>query len=500
MHGALPAASLSEIICLFATVQYPLCLSLHSINMAHYRPGASWLLLGLMATSTVHLALRLTEDGLPSNMVFYMWSIVAFCLGWLAAGSVESTHAAPSTATTTKNKQSALDAAIEHFVEAEFIDALQQAHSHQQHQQQHHTETSAGRTEPANVDEDDEVSSLSSTEGELVVLPQGHHAQQEQDGSESKTEITTSIEQQQQHAVVVATTNHEEQQYLRLARRCLEEGYLKPNRTGIAAYTVPGVWMEFDLRNNTIPALTTKRLGLKTVLRELLFFISGSTDTKDLEAKGVRIWTGNTSREALDAAGFPHRREGCMGPGYGFQWRHAGAAYEGPDADYAGKGTDQLQGIIDGLKAGGTSRRLLCCAWNVKDVPNMTLPPCHLYYQVVPNPEKKEFTMFITIRSNDWGLGAPYNLVSYAMLAHMIAHVSGYTAVGLKYAAADCHVYENHVKGLREQLKRQPVAPFPTMSISAPPDCGIDDITEDHIAFHNYVYDPTPLPPMPMAV
>ena len=447
--------------------------------------STSWLLLGLMATSVVHLALRLTEDGLPSNMVFYMWSIVVFCFGWLAAGTPEASNATAAlptdSAINNTSKDSELAAAIETFVEREFIDMLRQAHA---------PEDESGReVEPDESASD--VSSLSSAAGEVVVLPHKTSSQREECKSKTSSQETDAL---------MDTANHEEQQYLRLVRRCLEEGYLKPNRTGIAAYTVPDGWMEFDLRNKTVPALTTKRLGLKTILRELLFFISGSTDTKALEAKGVRIWTGNTSREALDAAGFPDRREGCMGPGYGFQWRHAGAQYEGPDADYTGKGTDQLQGIIDGLKAGGTSRRLLCCAWNVKDVPVMTLPPCHLYYQVVPNPEKKEFTMFVLMRSVDLGLGFPFNAASYAMLAHMIAHVSGYTAVGLKYVAADCHVYENHVEGLREQLKRQPVAPFPTMSISAPANSSIDDITEDHIAFHNYVYDPTPLPPMPMAV
>lgn len=300
----------------------------------------------------------------------------------------------------------------------------------------------------------------------------------------------------------VDTPAHEEQQYLDLVRSILKQPRLHQNRTGIRTKRLPGgARLSFDLSDWKVPAFTTKRVSFKNVALELLMFLHGRTDSKEaLEAHKVFIWKGNTSREALDAAGFPNRREGDMGPSYGHQWRHAGAPYVDCDTDYSGQGIDQVQQIIDKLQTNPSDRRMLVSAWNVVDLPNMTLPPCHFQYQVVADEEDKTFEMFVTMRSGDVGLGIPYNCLSYAILAHILAYVSGFRAVRLVLSINDAHVYENHIEALEEQLKREPLAPFPRLVIAPDAPKDIDAIQYQHLKLQDYVFHKDPLPKMPMAV
>lgn len=159
----------------------------------------------------------------------------------------------------------------------------------------------------------------------------------------------------------------EEYQYLDVIRRIISTGQTRPDRTGtgtIALFAPPS--LRFSLANNTLPLLTTKRVFTRGVIEELLWFVSGCTDGKNLSEKGVNIWEGNGSREYLDKVGLSHRREGDLGPVYGFQWRHFGAEYGTCEDNYDGKGVDQLQEVIDKIKNNPTDRRIVLSAWNPK--------------------------------------------------------------------------------------------------------------------------------------
>ena len=156
----------------------------------------------------------------------------------------------------------------------------------------------------------------------------------------------------------------EEQQYLDLVRRIIATGTLRHDRTGTGTLAIFGTQMRFSLADNTLPLLTTKRVFYRGVLEELLWFIRGDTNAKNLQAKGVHIWDGNSTREFLQSRGLGHREEGDLGPVYGFQWRHFGAAYTDMHADYSGQGVDQLQAVIDKIKTDPYDRRIVLTAWN----------------------------------------------------------------------------------------------------------------------------------------
>ena len=173
--------------------------------------------------------------------------------------------------------------------------------------------------------------------------------------------------------------------------------------------------------------LTTKRVFWKGVVEELLWFIKGSTNAKDLSDKGVHIWDANSSKEFLESCGFDDREEGDLGPVYGFQWRHFGAKYTNMHADYAKKGIDQLNEVINSIKNNPDSRRIIMSAWNPVDIPIMALPPCHALVQFYVR--NGELSCQLYQRSADMGLGVPFNIASYSLLTYMIAHVTN-TKVG----------------------------------------------------------------------
>lgn len=240
--------------------------------------------------------------------------------------------------------------------------------------------------------------------------------------------------------------------------------------------------MRFDLRNGTFPLLTTKKTFWRGIAEELLWFIAGSTDAKLLQAKNVRIWDANSTREFLDRAGFGDREEGDLGPVYGFQWRHFGAEYTDCHADYTGKGIDQLRDVIERIRSNPTDRRMIMCAWNAVDVPKMALPPCHCLVQFYVSDG--ELSCQLYQRSADMGLGVPFNIASYALLTHMIAHVTGLRTGDFVHTLGDAHVYLNHVEQLREQVQREPIA-FPTLRIKRTVE-RIEDFTFDDFEMINY--------------
>jgi len=287
---------------------------------------------------------------------------------------------------------------------------------------------------------------------------------------------------------------HEEYQYLEIIEDILEHGNQKSDRTGTGTKSVFGRQMRFSLRDGTFPLLTTKKTFYRGIAEELFWFIRGSTNAIELKEKKVMIWEGNSSREFLDSVGLSHREVGDLGPVYGFQWRHFGAEYSDMHADYSGQGVDQLAEVIHKIKNKPDDRRIIMCAWNPKDIPRMALPPCHCLVQFyVANGE---LSCQLYQRSADMGLGVPFNIASYALLTHMIAHVTGLKPGEFVHTLGDTHVYLNHVEPLKEQLTRDP-KPFPKIVIKRKVE-NIEDFTIDD--FEVQGYDPHPKITMEMAV
>lgn len=292
--------------------------------------------------------------------------------------------------------------------------------------------------------------------------------------------------------------NKEEEQYLSLIRKIMKEGIVRGDRTGTGTKSLFGAQMRFDLRDGTLPLLTTKRTFWRGVAEELLWFISGSTNANLLKEKGIGIWDGNASKEFLESRGLGHREEGDLGPVYGFQWRHFGAAYKDMHADYTGQGVDQLAECIDKIKNNPEDRRILMSAWNPSALDEMALPPCHLLCQFYVDTTANEVSCHMYQRSADMGLGVPFNIASYALLTHLVAHVTGRKPGVLVHTLGDAHVYLNHIEPLQEQLDRTPRA-FPKLFIEDPENTKtIDDFRYEDL--HVVGYHPYGKVAMKMAV
>ena len=275
------------------------------------------------------------------------------------------------------------------------------------------------------------------------------------------------------------TINIEENQYLNLLKEILFENNIKESRNA-NVYSKFGTRMEFDLRNG-FPIITTKRVPWKTVLRELLWFISGSTDNRILKDKRVNIWNANGSREFLDSRGLNLETDD-LGPVYGFQWRHFGAEYVDFDTDYNGQGIDQLRNIINMIKSNPSSRRLILNSWNAIDIDKMALPPCHVMVQF--NIDKEFIDCQLYQRSGDMFLGVPFNITSYAFLLHIIGHLTNYIPRKLVHIIGDSHIYSEHIDAVNKQLMRVPNR-FPHLTIKGELH-DIDDIDENVFQIVNY--------------
>ena len=257
---------------------------------------------------------------------------------------------------------------------------------------------------------------------------------------------------------------HDENQYLHLIEDILQYGIMEFGRNGYAK-TIVGSAMHFTLTDGILPLLTTKKVAWKTCAKELFWFISGSTDNQRLQEQNVTIWHGNASRDYLDEIGMYDRKENDLGPIYGHQWRHFNATYTDCHADYSGKGEDQLGYIISCLKHPLTrnSRRLIMSAWNPCQLNEMALPPCHILVQFnVTDTDKLSCSLYQ--RSGDVGLGVPFNIASYSLLTHLIAHHCGLKATDFYYHLGNCHIYDDHLEVLKEQINRSPF-PFPRVHI-----------------------------------
>ena len=280
---------------------------------------------------------------------------------------------------------------------------------------------------------------------------------------------------------------HEEQQYLNLIKNILDNGTWEEGRNG-KTKSIFGNMMRFSLKDGKIPILTTKKTAWKTCLKELLWFIRGDTDNKLLQEQGVHIWDGNTTREFLDSRGLTDYREGLIGPGYGFQWRHFCGDYDSSTAgvkEGGSSGVDQLQQIIDALKdpAQRTSRRLIMSAWNPQQLDQMALPPCHILCQFnIHDGNKLSCSMYQ--RSSDEFLGQPINIASYSFLTHLLAKHCGLEAYEFVYFIGNCHIYENAIDACKLQITREPF-PFPTVSIKEVRE-NINEYKVDDFEIHNY--------------
>lgn len=231
-------------------------------------------------------------------------------------------------------------------------------------------------------------------------------------------------------------------QYLDLLRRIKEEGVDRGDRTGTGTRSVFGHQMRFDLRDG-FPLLTTKKLHLKSIIHELLWFITGDTNVKYLQDNGVRIWNEWASPD------------GDLGHIYGYQWRSW--------PDYAGGHIDQLREVIEQIKDNPESRRLIVSAWNVADLPGMALPPCHVMFQFYVADGRLSLQLYQ--RSADCFLGVPFNIASYALLLMMVAQVTGLQPGEFIHTLGDAHIYHNHMEQVDTQLAREPRL-LPTMKLN----------------------------------
>ena len=222
-------------------------------------------------------------------------------------------------------------------------------------------------------------------------------------------------------------------QYLDLLRHVRDNGTIKTDRTGTGTKSVFGYQMRFNLADG-FPLLTTKKLHLKSIIYELLWFLNGDTNVKYLQEHGVRIWN-----EWADA-------DGSLGHIYGYQWRSW--------PDYKGGHIDQISRVIDDIKHTPDSRRLMVSAWNVADLDNMSLPPCHTLFQFYVADGRLSLQLYQ--RSADIFLGVPFNIASYALLLMMVAQVTGLEAGDFVHTLGDAHIYTNHFEQVEEQLSRTP--------------------------------------------
>lgn len=275
-----------------------------------------------------------------------------------------------------------------------------------------------------------------------------------------------------------------ELQYINLIKHILENGISKDDRTGVGTLSIFSYNMTFNLRES-FPLLTTKKVYWKGVVEELLWFISGSTDSNVLKEKGVRIWEGNSSREFLDSRGLSHYDQGDIGAGYGFQWRHFGAKYTNMYDSYEGQGVDQLKDVIYKIKNTPDDRRIIMSTWNPTDLDKMALPPCHIFVQFWVDTNKKELHSQMYQRSCDVGLGVPFNIASYALLTCIIAKLCNLTPGDFHYCMGDTHIYKNHIDAMKLQITRDPYD-FPKIKIKDITD--IDNIKFDDIELIDYKY------------
>jgi len=269
--------------------------------------------------------------------------------------------------------------------------------------------------------------------------------------------------------------------YFELLDRILDEGTPRDDRTGTGTLSVFGHQLRVDLRGG-FTLLTTKRVHFRTIVHELLWFLSGSTHVKPLQEAGVRIWNAWATADQCARFG---RNEGDLGPVYGHQWRNFGATRQA-DGTYARDGVDQLARLVDELRQSPNSRRLIVSGWNPREANLVALPPCHTLFQLYVARGRLSCQLYQ--RSGDVFLGVPFNIASYALLTHLLAQVSGLEPGEFIHTFGDVHLYTNHVDQAKLQRTRAP-RPLPRLAL----DATVRDLFAfrfEHIALEGY--DPHP--------
>ncbi|AHV94284.1 thymidylate synthase [Bordetella holmesii] len=270
-------------------------------------------------------------------------------------------------------------------------------------------------------------------------------------------------------------------QYLDLVQSILDQGAWQENRTGVRTLSIPGAMLRFDLQEG-FPAVTTKKLAFKSAIGELVGFMRGARNAAEFRALGCKVWDQNANENSQWLANPYREGPDDLGPVYGVQWRRwpaykllpttrqaqiddaLGRGYARvADVDEGGvphvllyKAVDQLRQCLDTIQRNPSDRRILFHGWNWAQIEEMALPPCHLLYQFLPNASTGEISLCLYIRSNDVGLGTPFNLTEGAALLHLVGRLTGYTPRWFTYFIGDAHIYESHLDMLREQLTRAP--------------------------------------------
>jgi thymidylate synthase len=257
--------------------------------------------------------------------------------------------------------------------------------------------------------------------------------------------------------------------YLDLLRHVLEHGERRNDRTGTGTLSVFGTQTRYDLREG-FPLLTTKKVLFPAVVRELVWFLKGSTNINDDLHAHTPIWDAWADEN------------GDLGPIYGYQWRHWGASNESP-------GVDQIQQVLETIKKDPTSRRIIVSAWNVTDIPKMRLPPCHALFQFYVNDRSLDCQLYQ--RSADLALGVPFNIASYALLQAMIAQECELVPRHFVHTLGDAHIYLNHVEGVKTQLARDPM-PLPKLVLAPKKvlDMTFEDVTLEGYQHHPFIKFP----------
>jgi thymidylate synthase len=279
--------------------------------------------------------------------------------------------------------------------------------------------------------------------------------------------------------------NNEELQYLEQITKIIITGHIGNDRTNTGTKSIFGSQMRFNLENNSFPLLTTKKMFINGIIKELLWFLIGDTNSKNLENNGVSIWKGNSSREALDNLGLTNREVGDCGPIYGFNFRHYGADYKDCNTDYTNCGYDQVKEALRLIKEEPTSRRIIINLWNPLSLNETVLPACHVLYQFKVIGKKLSCSLYQ--RSGDMGLGIPFNIASASLLTIIFAKLSGLVPYELIHTIGDSHIYLDHEDGLKEQVSRKPYQ-FPKLTIADRNQTNVEDFTIDDFIITDYKY------------
>jgi thymidylate synthase len=291
--------------------------------------------------------------------------------------------------------------------------------------------------------------------------------------------------------------NHEEVQLLITMHEIISTGFIRPSRTGVPTRSIFGKQFEYMMVERIdpitgkssfrFPMLTTKKMFIRGVFAELQWFLNGDTNSKTLESQGVNIWKGNSSRAYLNNHNLTNYQEGECGPIYGHQWRSWSAPYVIGKSQYRGEGIDQVQKCIDSLRNDPFGRRHIISGWNVDQLDEMALPPCHVLYQFFVHEDNNQIYLSLSMyqRSADTFLGVPFNVCSMGIFLMMMAHTLNYKPYKIVHSIGDMHIYETHIDAATKQLMRTPCM-FPYISIDCEPKDALEDYEYANIHIEGY--------------